>query len=352
MSQSRIDCVFFDIDGVLTNGTVLIDDKGSESKSLAFVDIDAIFRLKRAGLKLGFITGEATAFARYVQQRFAPEFFFSGCKDKRAAFQELEATGQVSAATTCFAGDSRKDMPLLNYVAHGCAPSTAEDLVCQAADHVFTALPGAGFVNAVVEYVLNAVTAPDFWSECLTERALMVQKIQRDALLKQNFERACNILCNAFREGKKLLICGNGGSAADAQHVAGELVGRFFKERPALYAEALTVDSSVLTCIANDYSYADVFSRQIEGKGLEGDVLLAISTSGQSENILRAVHQARHKKMKVIGLTGGKGPSPLEQLSDVTLCVPSVSTPRIQEGHLLLLHMMCEYIEQVLFEAH
>ena len=150
-------------------------------------------------------------------------------------------------------------------------------------------------------------------------------------------------------KGGKVLICGNGGSAADAQHMAAELVGRYKLERPALPAIALTTDTSILTCISNDYSFKDVFSRQVKGIGQEGDVLVAISTSGRSKNILNAIDAAKEKNIQTIGLTGAKGIRFVDRC-DYALIVPTESTPLIQEIHISVIHLVCELIDVFLFE--
>ncbi|HLC31396.1 MAG TPA: D-sedoheptulose 7-phosphate isomerase [Candidatus Nanoarchaeia archaeon] len=155
-------------------------------------------------------------------------------------------------------------------------------------------------------------------------------------------------LTEALKRGNKLLVCGNGGSAGDAQHIAGEFINRFLLERKPLPCIALSTDSSVLTAIANDYSFEEVFSKQIEALGMTGDFLMAISTSGESKNVIRAVKAAREKGMISIGLLGRNGGS-LAALVDIPLIVPVIETPRIQEGHLLIFHIMCELVEANLF---
>ena len=151
-------------------------------------------------------------------------------------------------------------------------------------------------------------------------------------------------------EGHRLLICGNGGSAADAQHLAAELIGRFERERPALPAIALTTDSSILTALSNDYRFDEVFSRQVRGLGGPGDLLLAISPSGNSVNILRAIEAAHEREMGVIALTGQGGGRIATQLreSDLLLAVPHTRTARIQEVHLLILHCLCDGVDALL----
>ncbi len=155
-------------------------------------------------------------------------------------------------------------------------------------------------------------------------------------------------MLKAFRRGNKVLLCGNGGSAADAQHIAAELSGRFYKDRPPLPAEALHVNTSFLTAVANDYSYEEVFARAVEAFGREGDVLIAISTSGNSPNVLRAVERANALGLITVGLTGMDG-GKLAELCKYAIKVPSDDTPRIQEVHILIGHILCEIVEGELF---
>jgi len=158
-------------------------------------------------------------------------------------------------------------------------------------------------------------------------------------------------MTEAFKSGNKILSCGNGGSAADAQHFSAELVCRFERERPGLPAVALTTDTSALTAISNDYHYDEVFARQVNALGQPGDVLLAISTSGNSANVIRAIESAHEKGLTVVALTGRDGGSiaNLMQGNDVEIRVPSDSTARIQEVHLLTIHCLCHQIDEVLF---
>ncbi len=157
-----------------------------------------------------------------------------------------------------------------------------------------------------------------------------------------------NRISTTFREGGKVLLCGNGGSAADAQHIAAELSGRFYKDRPALFAEALHVNTSYLTAVANDFGYEEVFARLVTGMGKPGDLLIGLSTSGESENVLRAVQTARSRQLFTVGMTGAGG-GRLSAHCDLWIGVPSDDTPRIQEAHLLIGHIVCELVERDLF---
>lgn len=159
------------------------------------------------------------------------------------------------------------------------------------------------------------------------------------------------LLADTFSSGNKLLLFGNGGSACDASHIAAEFVNRFKRERPAFPAIALNTDMAVLTSIANDYDYSDIFARQMKALAQEGDVVIAISTSGSSPNVVKAVEVARKKKIKTIAMTGEKG-DVLASKCDYIFAVPSKSTPRIQETHITLGHVLCQMVEEILFEAY
>jgi D-sedoheptulose 7-phosphate isomerase len=165
--------------------------------------------------------------------------------------------------------------------------------------------------------------------------------------LSTEVDRGVAMVARSMAAGGVLLVCGNGGSAADAQHIAAELTGRFFRDRRALPALALHGNTSSLTAIGNDYGYDEVFAREVEAHGRKEDVLLAISTSGNSRNVVRAIETARDRQIMIVGLTGKHG-GKMRDLCDVCLCVPSSSTPRIQECHILIGHTFCELLERIL----
>lgn len=173
----------------------------------------------------------------------------------------------------------------------------------------------------------------------------------KNRFLKENLTRILEVvklISHCFEMGNKLLIFGNGGSAADAQHLAAEFVNRYVMDRPPLPAIALTTDTSILTSISNDFSFNEVFAKQIKALGKEGDVAIGISTSGTSTNILKAFEVAREMGLKTIAITGNDGGS-LAKVADFSLIVPSSSTPRIQEVHILIGHILCELVEHYLF---
>lgn len=174
----------------------------------------------------------------------------------------------------------------------------------------------------------------------------------KEAFFKQNTPliiNAARLIADAFKNHNKLLICGNGGSAGDAQHIAGEFVNRFMIERPPLPAIALTTDTSVITSIGNDYDFSQIFSKQVKAIGKEGDVILAISTSGGSTNVIKALKAARDIGIKSIGLTG-KGGGKMADMVDILLNVESNCTPRVQEAHITISHIICELVDHILFQ--
>lgn len=180
--------------------------------------------------------------------------------------------------------------------------------------------------------------------------SIAVKQAAQDALPEAT-ETAGNIMVECLKNGGKILSCGNGGSAGDAQHFSAELLNRFEMERPGLAAIALTTDSSTLTSIANDYAYEDIFGKQVLALGQEGDVLLAISTSGNSPNVVRAIKAAHEKGMTVVALTGGSGGemATMYQGRDTEIRVPSKRTARIQEVHLVVIHCLCDLIDTTLY---
>lgn len=176
-------------------------------------------------------------------------------------------------------------------------------------------------------------------------------KIQSATVLEPHIAQAIDMMFSALSNGNKILVCGNGGSAADAQHFAAELVGRFERERFPLPAISLSTDTSILTAVANDYSYREIFSKQVQALGQAGDILLAISTSGNSANVMAAIEAALEREMRVVALTGKGGGAIGKMLTDadVHICVPADRTARIQEVHLVTIHCICDGIDVALF---
>lgn len=176
------------------------------------------------------------------------------------------------------------------------------------------------------------------------------QRILNNKNLIETIKKSANAIVMAYKKGKKVLTAGNGGSAGDAQHIAGELVSKFFFDRPGLSAFSLATDTSILTAIGNDYGYINSFARQIQANANEGDIFIAISTSGNSENIVNAIKEAKKKNVIVIGFTGSKD-SKMDTICDYIIKVPSNSTPTIQESHIMIGHIICAIVEEAIFKG-
>ena len=176
------------------------------------------------------------------------------------------------------------------------------------------------------------------------------QQVLRDEVLIEKTDKIVTIITTALQAGNRIWFCGNGGSAADAQHLAAEFSGRFYLDRMALPAEALHCNTSYLTAVANDYSFDEVYARLVKGICLAGDILIGLSTSGNSVNIIKAFEAAREKNVMTIGFTGETGGN-LKTLSDILINIPSTDTPRIQESHMLLGHIICQLVEEKFFAA-
>jgi D-sedoheptulose 7-phosphate isomerase len=190
------------------------------------------------------------------------------------------------------------------------------------------------------------------WISSKVEQSIQVKQhlLESEALLDQ-ISRVAERIAAALNHDHRIYLFGNGGSAADAQHLAAELVGRFYQERRALSAEALTVNSSILTAIGNDYDFSQLFSRQLEANGRAGDVAIGLSTSGTSKNVVQGIRRARQLGLYTVALTGQDG-GLLRDVAEECICVPSTDTPRIQESHILIGHILCELVENTLFPSY
>ncbi len=184
--------------------------------------------------------------------------------------------------------------------------------------------------------------------QCITDNITIRQAILADEALLDRVEKVVKVLVNALRSGHRILWCGNGGSAADAQHLAAELSGRFYYDRPPLNSEAMHCNTSYLTAVANDYGYNLIYSRMIDGSCQKGDVLIGVSTSGNSQNILNAFEKARQLGVITVAMTGETG-GKMRTIADYLINVPSTDTPRIQECHIMLGHIICQLVEAAMF---
>ena len=185
-------------------------------------------------------------------------------------------------------------------------------------------------------------------NSCIKSSVENYTRVLNDKNLQANIEKIIGLSIKAFKDDKKILFCGNGGSASDAQHISAELSGRFYTNRPPLYAEALHVNSSYMTAVANDFGYDETYARMLEACGREGDILVGISTSGNSLNVVKALKKANELGLTTIGFTGSRG-GEMNSICDIMIKVPSDDTPRIQEVHILVGHIICQLIEEEMF---
>jgi D-sedoheptulose 7-phosphate isomerase len=358
--RSPIALLLLDVDGVLTDGTVRCSARGDEEKSLFMRDVDAVFEARRRGLLVGLVTGEDTPWVDFVAGRLAVQSVARGAKDKLAAVRQLAADAGVGLDAVSYVGDADRDTPALAAVGLGLAPHDASAEARRAAAVVLASTGGRGAVAEAVELALRwhqrASTAEsrDATGPAADEDALAglreqiaetvtVQQAMADTLGPEILQ-ASRLVVRALAEGGKVLIFGNGGSAADAQHMAAELVGRFQRDRAGLPAIALTANSSIVTALGNDFGQAEIFARQVEALGRPGDVAVAISTSGNSPNVVEAARRARALGLRVVALTGAGG-GELGPLADACVAVPSSSVARIQEAHAVVIHLVCAAVD-------
>jgi len=343
-----IKLVIFDIDGIITDDTVIIDENGHEQKRMNFKDVDAIFELHRRGYKLAAITGEGNAMVEYFRNRFPWDFFYSDNKQKKETIKKIEQASGYPLEEICFIGEGKYDVEALSYAGLGICPPDSIDEAKRAADIILQQSGGHGCVwelIGILEHYNSGETAHNYFSRRIEEHTNIFKVMASDQKLINLVMQTGNEILNSFQKGGQLLLCGNGGSAADAQHIATEFISRFYKERGAMNAEALTVNTSTLTAVGNDYSYERVFVRQLEAKGKKGDVLIGISTSGKSKNVLEALRYAKRNGILAVLLTGDFKNFEMEEASDHIIKVPSCITPRIQEAHIFVGHLWAEYIE-------
>lgn len=339
-----------DIDGVLTDGKGYVL-QNNMLKTICFQDIDAVGRLKCRGIKFAVVSGEKNDFTDFIINKLSPDYFYVACKNKVAAIQEIMEKEHISQGQIAYIGDGKYDISAIKYAGLGICPHNAIEEVRNVADYVLRGNGGNGCLEEAYQYIKGYNNIPELRSgitDIFREHKNLVERVWHDEVLIHNIQRSIFIITEALKQGKQILLCGNGGSAADAQHIATEFVSRFNMERKALNAEALSVNTSSLTAIGNDYDFDCIFARQIEAKGKIGDILIGISTSGKSHNVLKAFSTAKRIGMLTIALTGKNGDL-IKNEADIVISVSSDCTARIQEMHIMIGHIICEYVELLMF---
>jgi D-sedoheptulose 7-phosphate isomerase len=354
--SSDILLLALDVDGVLTNGSVNITPSGEESKGIAFRDLDALSRARRAGLRIALVTGEEGPLVMAIAAKAGAEFVLPGAKDKVAALEALSSNSAVPLSRICFVGDADRDALAFPLVGLSMSPADGSRAARRTASKVLSARGGAGAVEEAVELLLSDGEEGDLrpgFEHTLRRIAEDSLRAHEKLLVEAmpTLAEIAQVLTRALKAGRRVLFCGNGGSAADAQHVAAELVGRFALEREPFPALALTTDTSILTAIGNDWDFKDIFSRQVKAHARPGDVVVGISTSGKSPNVVRALEVAREVGAVTLAFTGRNGGA-VAKAADLCFKAPDAATPRVQELHLLAWHGICEVVEAAMVASH
>lgn len=350
-----IKLIIFDIDGVITDGSVIVNEDGSEQKKINLKDIDAIFELKSREFMIAAITGEKSPIVSYFEKRFPWDYFYYGKKNKVETIKEIEEVSGIYASEICYIGDGKYDADSLSYAGLGICPSDAIDRVKKSADIILQNRGGEGCLWELISILQdynNEESSHNYFYKRLVEHTDIFKIMASDKKLIDDVMKIGEDVINLLKNKNQVFLCGNGGSAADAQHIATEFVSRFYKERQALNAEALTVNTSTLTAVGNDYNYERIFVRQLEAKAKKGDILIGISTSGKSKNVIEALRYAKKEGIITVMLMGNYDNEELEYISDYVIRVPSRITPRIQEAHIFIGHLIAEYVEYEIFDCN
>lgn len=352
MMNSDILLLALDVDGVLTDGCVTITPSGEESKGVAFRDLDALARARRAGVRIALVTGEEGPLVMAIAGKAGAEFVLPNAKDKVTALEALSESAAVPLARICFVGDADRDALAFPLVGLSLAPADASRAARRTASRVLNAKGGAGAVEEAVELLLEGSDQGDLRPgfENTLRRIAEDSLRAHEKLLAESvpmLAEIAQVITRGLKAGRRILFCGNGGSAADAQHIAAELVGRFALEREPFAAQALTTDTSILTAVGNDWDFRDIFARQVRAHARHGDIVVGISTSGKSANVVRALEVARECGATTVAFTGRNG-NAVAKAADYAYKAPDAETPRVQELHILAWHGICEVVEAAL----
>ncbi len=321
--------LILDIDGVLTDGTVSVVN---DERRLSLRDLDALTRARRAGIEVAFLTGESEASAGPLVKRCGGGHARYDSKGKASALEAMAADAGAPLEIVCYMGDAERDAPALQRAGLGLAPADASQAARKAADRVLAAAGGHGAVEEAVGILLagadEAAEQPD--NRTITDLVSAELAASAAALAKltdqwgADLARAAAAIAGALASGRRVILCGNGGSAALAQHAAAELVGRFARERRPLPALSLTADSAVTSALGNDFGFERIFERQVEALAQPGDVIIGMSTSGSSGNVARALIAGRRLGALTVALVGAN-PGPVGDAAET--CVYSLRPP-------------------------
>ncbi len=344
-----------DIDGVLTDGTAVLTVSGGEEKRFSFYDLDAVTQARNSGLTVALVTGEETAAVNRIAQRFRVEQIVHGAKDKVSALRTLSAQLNIPLSQFCYIGDGDRDATALSQVGLGLAPANATPAAKAAAHYVLSRLGGSGAVAEAVS-LLFQMKIDDKQTTMLEgeARRMVIDSIAaHQRLLEKSLPVLVHVaqtLMRAILTGHKIILFSNGSSAADARHIAVELVGRFCSENNPLPAISLSTDISILTAAGNDWDFSEIFARQVRALARPGDVTVGIDPNGRSANVLRGLEAGRACSAATICFTG-TGSWEIIKSCDLCFQAPADTKPRIRELHILAWHSICELVEKMLVES-
>lgn len=341
-----------DVDGVLTDGTVAVS--GGATRRVHLRDLDALTRARAAGIRVAFLTGESADEMADVVARCGGGPTRYSAKDKVTGLRALAGELAVEIDDVCYLADARRDAAALRIAGLGLVPADGDPEAKRCAARVLVHAGGRGAVAEAVDLLLGVPPAAEDpvspsvpIKEGAAEAVELLGRFVNDHL--PDVERLARLLTQALDAGGSVLLFGNGGSAAMAQHAATELVCRFRLDREPLRAIALTGDTAVVTAIANDWKFDEIFRRQINGLGQPGDLAVALSTSGTSSNVLLGLGAARTRGLATVLLTGASPDAEAARACDLCIRVPSQDVARIQELHLLTWHLACGVVEEGAF---
>lgn len=345
--------IVFDIDGVITDGSLIFDGVNTQLKKIQFKDLDSFNEIKKLNIGTMILSSEEDSMTEYIKNKFMPTFFFSGIAEKYNFLSEFIKENDIDFENIIYVGDGKKDIVCMEKAGISICPSDAISDIKDISKIVLRSTGGNGVICEVYDILRNSYyknsnaktneNKNDFFDLMLNNYKTILDDLLEDKEFLNSVNYCANLVLQTLQNNNKLLSCGNGGSACESQHLVSELIGHYNKDRKSLPAIDLCSGEAAISCIGNDYDFDILFNRQIESLGEINDILFAFSTSGNSSNIINALKCAKSKGLKTILLTSDKSS---DINCDCLIKVPNRITARIQEIHLMIIHYVCEYIDK------
>ena len=344
------DLIIFDIDGVLTDGNLLFDGKGNYLKKISFKDLDSFNEIKKMNIKTMILSAEENDMTLYIKNKFEPHYFFAGIENKYSFLTDFISNNNMNLENVIYVGDGKKDFACMKVVGLSICPNDAIEDIKHVSNIILNSYGGNGVVSEIFYLLKNKLNSKSLTDENLylnfdsiiSEHKDLIEDMFNNKQFLSSIEKASKLISESLHNGHKVLSCGNGGSSCESQHLVSELIGRYNMERSPYPAIDLCAGEANITCISNDYSFDNLFERQVTALGKVGDVLIAFTTSGNSNNIINAIKCANNKNMVTILITSNKC---YFNESSLVIKVPSRNTARIQEIHLMIIHYICQQID-------